>query len=120
MFGIDAEKLFVPLIIGMLVLSPDKLPEYAATFGRLVRELRRMAAGAQEQLLGNSALSSRTLPAANSTRASTIPAGLSAMHSWKMPPGRSRVLPRSSRGPGPPRAAFVAGQTRAPFDSEAT
>lgn len=50
MFGIDAEKLFVLLIIGALVLGPDKLPEYAAKFGRLVRELRRMAAGAQEQL----------------------------------------------------------------------
>ena len=49
-FGIDAEKLFVLLIIGMLVLGPDKLPEYAAKFGRVVRELRRMAAGAQEQL----------------------------------------------------------------------
>lgn len=50
MFGIDAEKLFVLLIIGALVLGPDKLPEYAAKFGQLVRELRRMAAGAQEQL----------------------------------------------------------------------
>ncbi|MGN6442095.1 MAG: sec-independent translocase [Arthrobacter sp.] len=50
MFGIDAEKLFVLLIIGALVLGPDKLPEYAAKFGRLVRELRRMASGAQEQL----------------------------------------------------------------------
>lgn len=50
MFGIDAEKLFVLLIIGALVLGPDKLPEYAAKFGRLIRELRRMASGAQEQL----------------------------------------------------------------------
>lgn len=49
-FGIDAEKLFVLLIIGALVLGPDKLPEYAAKFGQLVREVRRMAAGAQNQL----------------------------------------------------------------------
>ncbi|MFC0458968.1 twin-arginine translocase TatA/TatE family subunit [Arthrobacter liuii] len=50
MFGIDAEKLFVLLIIGILVLGPDKLPEYAAKLANLIREVRRMAAGAQEQL----------------------------------------------------------------------
>ncbi|WP_285245775.1 sec-independent translocase [Pseudarthrobacter sp. fls2-241-R2A-127] len=50
MFGIDAEKLFVLLIIGVLVLGPDKLPEYAAKLATLIREVRRMAAGAQEQL----------------------------------------------------------------------
>lgn len=49
-FGIDAEKLFVLLIIGALVLGPDKLPEYAAKLTSLIREVRRMAAGAQEQL----------------------------------------------------------------------
>lgn len=49
-FGIDAEKLFVLLIIGVLVIGPDKLPEYARKLANLIREVRRMAAGAQEQL----------------------------------------------------------------------
>lgn len=50
MFGIDAEKFFVLLIIGALVIGPTKLPEYAAKLGQLVREVRRMANGAQQQL----------------------------------------------------------------------
>ncbi|MEZ2390222.1 twin-arginine translocase TatA/TatE family subunit [bacterium RCC_150] len=50
MFGIDAEKFFILLLIGALVIGPAKLPEYAAKLGRLMRELRRMANGAQQQL----------------------------------------------------------------------
>lgn len=37
-------------IIAVVVLGPERLPEYAAQFGRLVRELKRMATGAREQL----------------------------------------------------------------------
>lgn len=33
-----------------MVLGPERLPQYAAQLGRLVRELRRMATGAREQL----------------------------------------------------------------------
>ncbi|MFC8411781.1 sec-independent translocase [Arthrobacter sp. NPDC057259] len=50
MFGIGAEKFFVLLIIGIFVLGPERIPQYAAQLGRLVREVRRMASGAQEQL----------------------------------------------------------------------
>ncbi|MEV8042071.1 twin-arginine translocase TatA/TatE family subunit [Arthrobacter sp. NPDC080082] len=50
MFGIGAEKFFVLLIIGIFVLGPERIPSYAAQLGRLVREVRRMASGAQEQL----------------------------------------------------------------------
>lgn len=50
MFGIGAEKFFVLLIIGVFVLGPERIPQYAAQLGRLVREVRRMASGAQEQL----------------------------------------------------------------------
>lgn len=50
MFGMDAEKFFILLIIGAFVLGPERIPGYAAQLGRLVKEVRRMAAGAQEQL----------------------------------------------------------------------
>ncbi|HCC41813.1 MAG TPA: hypothetical protein DEQ49_18375 [Arthrobacter bacterium] len=50
MIDISVEKLFLLLIIAALVLGPTKLPEYAAKLGRVIRELRRMASGAQEQI----------------------------------------------------------------------
>nr|WP_277351885.1 twin-arginine translocase TatA/TatE family subunit [Arthrobacter sp. SF27] len=37
-------------VIAVMVLGPERLPEYAAQLGRLVKQLRRMAAGAKDQL----------------------------------------------------------------------
>ncbi|MGM7778230.1 sec-independent translocase [Arthrobacter sp. KNU-44] len=50
MIDISIEKVVLLLIIAVLVLGPTKLPEYARKLGRLIRELRRMASGAQEKL----------------------------------------------------------------------
>jgi sec-independent protein translocase protein TatB len=38
------------LVIGVIVLGPERLPEYAAKLGRLVRQLKVMARDAQAQL----------------------------------------------------------------------
>nr|WP_231710170.1 Sec-independent protein translocase TatB [Arthrobacter zhangbolii] len=37
-------------IIAVVILGPERLPEYASQLARLVREVRRMATGAREQL----------------------------------------------------------------------
>ncbi|GAA4031662.1 MULTISPECIES: sec-independent translocase [Arthrobacter] len=50
MIDISVEKVALLLIIAVLVLGPTKLPEYARKLGRIIRELRRMASGAQEKL----------------------------------------------------------------------
>ncbi|MBG6185232.1 Sec-independent protein translocase protein TatA [Arthrobacter sp. CAN_A214] len=39
-------------LLAILVLGPEKLPEYAAGLARIVKALRRLAVGAQEQLRG--------------------------------------------------------------------
>jgi sec-independent protein translocase protein TatB len=49
-FGINGGELLILAILAVVVLGPERLPEYAAQLGRLVRELRRMATGAREQL----------------------------------------------------------------------
>lgn len=120
-FGIDAEKLFVLLIIGMLVLGPDKLPEYAAKFGRLVRELRRMAAGAQEQLrqelgpefqdINWAKLDPRQYDPRRIIRDALMedPAGL--------PPAPAKNTPAVTPVPSPPQKPAPG---EAPFDSEGT
>lgn len=50
MFGINGLEFVALAIIAVLVIGPERLPEYAAQLGRLVKELRRMATGARQQL----------------------------------------------------------------------
>lgn len=50
MLGINGLELIVLALLGVIVLGPERLPEYAAQLGQLVRSLRRMATGAREQL----------------------------------------------------------------------
>jgi sec-independent protein translocase protein TatB len=48
--GINGSELIILAVIAVIVLGPERLPEYAAQLGRLVKQLRRMAAGAKDQL----------------------------------------------------------------------
>ncbi len=50
MFGINGSEFIVLLVVAAIVLGPERLPQYAAQLGRLVRELRRMAQGASQQM----------------------------------------------------------------------
>lgn len=43
-------ELFILLVIALLVIGPKRLPEYTQKLTNIVRELRRMASGAREQL----------------------------------------------------------------------
>ncbi|GAA1913086.1 twin-arginine translocase TatA/TatE family subunit [Arthrobacter gandavensis] len=50
MFGINGYELIILAVLAVAILGPERLPEYASQLARLVRELRRMATGAREQL----------------------------------------------------------------------
>jgi sec-independent protein translocase protein TatB len=43
-------ELVIIAVIALLVIGPERLPHYAQQLARLVRELRRMATGAREQV----------------------------------------------------------------------
>jgi sec-independent protein translocase protein TatB len=49
-FGINGSEFIVLLVVAAVVLGPERLPQYAQQLARLVRELRRMAQGASEQM----------------------------------------------------------------------
>jgi sec-independent protein translocase protein TatB len=49
-FGINGPEFFLLLIIGVLVIGPQRLPEYTQKLANLVKEVRRMASGAREQI----------------------------------------------------------------------
>jgi sec-independent protein translocase protein TatB len=40
-FGIDFETLIILAVLAFILFGPEKLPEYAATLGRLVAKLRQ-------------------------------------------------------------------------------
>ena len=50
MFDINGAEFIVLAIIVLVVVGPERLPTYAAQLGRMVRELRKLAAGAREQV----------------------------------------------------------------------
>ncbi|MFI7588498.1 twin-arginine translocase TatA/TatE family subunit [Spongisporangium articulatum] len=50
MFGISAPELLVLVVVAAIFLGPERLPDYAQSLARLIKELRRMAAGATEQV----------------------------------------------------------------------
>ncbi|QRQ77522.1 sec-independent translocase [Glutamicibacter protophormiae] len=48
--GINGGEFIILAIIAVVVLGPEKLPDYAKKLANLVKEIRRMANGAKEQL----------------------------------------------------------------------
>lgn len=46
----NAGEAAILLVIVLVVVGPERLPQYASQLARLVRELRRMAIGAKEQV----------------------------------------------------------------------
>lgn len=50
MFNIGGGELLVILLVALLVLGPDKLPEAARKMGNVTAELRRMSSGFQREL----------------------------------------------------------------------
>jgi sec-independent protein translocase protein TatB len=49
-FDINGWELLLLGLLAVIVLGPERLPEYAAKFGRFVRQARAMADRAKEQL----------------------------------------------------------------------
>jgi sec-independent protein translocase protein TatB len=49
-FDLSIGKIAVLLLIGIVIFGPDQLPKVAAQAGRTLRELRRLAEGARQDL----------------------------------------------------------------------
>jgi sec-independent protein translocase protein TatB len=50
MFGVGLPELAVILLVAAVVFGPDKLPDYARQAGRMLRQLRKLAQAAQQDL----------------------------------------------------------------------
>ena len=52
MGSIGPSEVLVVLLVALIVLGPNRLPDAARSLGRAVAELRRMSAGFQEEMRG--------------------------------------------------------------------
>ena len=50
MFGIGTPELLVILVVALIVLGPERLPEIARVLGKAMAELRRATGGLTEEL----------------------------------------------------------------------
>lgn len=50
MFGINLSELSVIVVVALVVIGPERLPQYAEHLARFVREGRKMALGLREQV----------------------------------------------------------------------
>lgn len=50
MFDVGIWELLVIGVVGIIVFGPDRLPEYARQAGRMMRQLRKFAQSAQDDL----------------------------------------------------------------------
>jgi sec-independent protein translocase protein TatB len=50
MFNVGTGELLVILLIALIVLGPDKLPDTARKIGNVMGELRRMSSGFQNEM----------------------------------------------------------------------
>jgi sec-independent protein translocase protein TatB len=66
MFNVGAGELLVILLIALIVLGPDKLPETARKIGNVMGELKRMSSGFQNEM--RSAMNEVTRPPLESVK----------------------------------------------------
>ncbi len=50
MFDVGLPEMLVILVVGIVVFGPDRLPEFARTAGRAVRQLREFTQNARDEI----------------------------------------------------------------------
>ena len=50
MFDVNGSEFIILVVVSVLVIGPERMPEYAARLAKLVRQLRAMADTAKDQL----------------------------------------------------------------------
>ena len=64
MFNVGTGELLMILLVALVVLGPEKLPEAARKLGNVSRELRRMSGGLQDEI--RNAIDTASIPSDDS------------------------------------------------------
>jgi sec-independent protein translocase protein TatB len=105
MFNVGGGEILVILLLALLVLGPDKLPEYARKAGRYMNEFRRMTSGFQEEFRSAMDLGG-TASETSTTSTGSVDRDGDALHRATEGP---KLLPRADAEPltPPPPAPSV-------------
>lgn len=114
MFGIGTPELLVILVVALIVLGPERMPEIARALGKAMAELRRATSGLTDELHNARILLEEQAQAAMRERAK--PANLPAAMPEPGPPlpGSTAVDPEPPKAAGPaaPEAAEPAAEKK--------
>ena len=134
MFDIGIGEILLLAVLGLLVFGPEKLPKAAADAGRLIRQLREMAAGARKDLADSAGLdlseARDTLRDLSDLHPRKLAAGLlEDVNPTDGEPASGRPAGRTSKPPGAAKPsapsegagpASAAAPPTAAFDPDAT
>lgn len=73
MFNVGTGELLVILLVALIVLGPDKLPDAARKIGNVVGELRRMSQGFQDEIRRSMQDSGETRATSDAPTAQDLP-----------------------------------------------
>lgn len=122
MFGINGPEFLVIAVVVLVVVGPERLPQYAAQLGRFVKEARRMASGAREQVRSELGPEFDDVDWRKLDPRQYDPRRIvrEALLEDDDPPMKPAVRPSSRRGGFAKRPTQKRGDTPAPFDPEST
>lgn len=107
MFNVGAPEVLVILVVALLVLGPDKLPDAARKVGNIMGELRRMSSGFQSELRDAmqepvSGDTRRSDPVPKATPADTVKPVSATLPTDPVPPVNGASKGRPLHGPPGP------------------
>lgn len=121
MFGLGWLEIGALIVIGLLVFGPDKLPQVASQAGQTLRNLRRMATNAREDLrAGLGPEFSNFDPADLNPKTFVRKHLLDDMDDWDQPQQQQSLEPAAVSSYSPDPVDELGYGELPPYDSEAT
>ena len=95
MFNVGGGEIIVVLLLALVVLGPDKLPEAARKAGKFLHEFRRMTSGFQEEVRSAMDLGSLSVTPKDNALDRTEPGPRLAPSAPSTPEDRAPDLPKT-------------------------
>jgi len=110
MFGIGGSEILVILVIALLFLGPDKLPDAAKTISKGIRDLKKQSRALQQQIESDEKIGGAIRDLKSALRGEDEP---------YRPPARKKEIDAPPESAGDPTPALEAGSEHKPIEAAA-